>query len=82
MVSPRLARASIADIQSRRLRVGENRPSSSFIVMAITDCRLDYIWNEIQFRLGGHTCDADLEAERHVSDLDPGMEILRHSQCP
>ena len=47
--------------------------------MAIPGCQLDYIWNEIQSRIGGHTCDADLEAEKHVSDLDPGMEILKHS---
>ena len=31
--------------------------------MAISGCQLDYIWNELQSRSGGHTCDPDLEAE-------------------
>jgi hypothetical protein len=34
-------------------------------VMVIPGCQLDYIWNELQSRIGGHTCDPDLEAERH-----------------
>jgi hypothetical protein len=38
--------------------------------MAISGCQLDYIWNELQFRNGMHTCDPDLEAGRQVSDLD------------
>jgi hypothetical protein len=29
--------------------------------MAIPGYQLDYIWNELQFRSGGHTCDPDLE---------------------
>ena len=33
--------------------------------MAILGCQLDYIWNELQSRNGGHTCDPDLEAGRH-----------------
>ena len=33
-------------------------------VMAILGCQLDYIWNELQSRNGGHTCDPDLEAGR------------------
>ena len=49
------------------------------IVMATPGCQLDYLWNELQFRNGGHTCDPDLEAGRQVSDLDLDMEILRHS---
>jgi hypothetical protein len=30
--------------------------------MAIPVCHLDYIWNELQSRIGGLTCDPDLEA--------------------
>ena len=36
-----------------------------WIVMTIPGCHLDYIWNELQSRNGGHTYDPDLEAERH-----------------
>jgi hypothetical protein len=31
-----------------------------WLVMAILGCQLDYIWNELQSRNGGHTCDPDL----------------------
>ena len=48
-------------------------------VMAIPGCQLDYIWNELHSRNGGHICDRDLETGRKVSDLDLDMEILRHS---
>jgi hypothetical protein len=34
-----------------------------WIVMAIPDCQLDYIWNELQSINGGNTCDPDLEVE-------------------
>ena len=34
-------------------------------VMAIPGCQLDYIWNELQSRIGRVTCDPDLEAWRH-----------------
>jgi hypothetical protein len=34
-------------------------------VMAISDFLLDYIWNELQSRIGRLTCDADLEAGRY-----------------
>jgi hypothetical protein len=34
-------------------------------VMAIPSCQLDYIWNELQSRNGGHTYNPDLEAGRH-----------------
>jgi hypothetical protein len=47
--------------------------------MAIPDCQLDYIWNELKSRNEGHTCALDLEAGRQVSDLDLDVEILRHS---
>jgi hypothetical protein len=30
--------------------------------MAIPGCQLDYIWNELQSRIEGLTCDPDLEA--------------------
>jgi len=48
------------------------------ISKAVPGCRLDHIWNELQSRNGGHTCDPDLEA----SDLgcwddttfDPDLE--------
>ena len=33
--------------------------------MAILGCHLDYVWNELQSRNGGHTCNTDLEAGRH-----------------
>jgi hypothetical protein len=35
-------------------------------VVAIPGCQLDYIWNELQSRIGGHSCDLDLEAGRQV----------------
>jgi hypothetical protein len=50
-----------------------------YTVVAIPGCQLDYIWNELQSRNGGHTCDPDLEAGKWVFDLDLDMEILRHS---
>ena len=34
-----------------------------YTVVAIPGCQLDYIWNELQSRNGGHTCDPDLEAQ-------------------
>jgi hypothetical protein len=38
-----------------------------WIVMAILGCQLNYIWNKLQSRNGGHNCDPDLKAERqHV----------------
>jgi hypothetical protein len=33
--------------------------------VAIPGCLLDYICNELQSRIGGCTCDPDLEAGRH-----------------
>jgi hypothetical protein len=27
------------------------------VVLAIPGCQLNYIWNELQSRNGGHTCD-------------------------
>ena len=33
--------------------------------MAIRCCQVDYIWNEPKSRIGGLTCDPDLEARRH-----------------
>ena len=41
--------------------------------MAILGCQLDYIWNELQSRIGRLTCDPNLEAEIQVSDLDLGI---------
>ena len=38
------------------------RPSDT--VVAIPGCQLDYIWNELQSRIGGLTCDPDLETGR------------------
>jgi hypothetical protein len=35
------------------------------IVGAIPGCHLVYIWNELQSRIRGLTCDPDLEAGRH-----------------
>jgi hypothetical protein len=34
-------------------------------VMAGPGCQLDSIWNELQSRIGGLTCDPDLEAGRY-----------------
>jgi hypothetical protein len=39
--------------------------ASRLIVVAIPGCQLDYLWNELQSRIGGLTCDPDLEAGRH-----------------
>jgi hypothetical protein len=36
-----------------------------WIVVVIPGCQFGYIWNELQSRIGGHTCDPDLEAGRH-----------------
>ena len=47
-------------------------------VMAIPGCQLDYIWNELQSRIGGLTCYPNLETGRHKF-LDLGVAILRHS---
>jgi hypothetical protein len=48
--------------------------------MASPGCGLDCIWDELQSRIGGHTCDLDLESGRtQASDPDLDMEILRHS---
>jgi hypothetical protein len=55
--------------------------ANHWIVMAIPACELDYIWNEVQSRNGGHTCNSDLEVGRQASDPDLDMEILRHSGC-
>lgn len=33
--------------------------------VAIPGCQLEYIWNELQSRVGGLTCDPGLEAARH-----------------
>ena len=50
-----------------------------WIIVAIPGCQLDYIWNELQSRVGRLTYDPNLEAQRYVCDLDLGMEILKHS---
>ena len=34
-------------------------------VMAIPSWQPDYIWNELQSRNGGHSCDSDIEVGRH-----------------
>ena len=33
--------------------------------MSIPGYHLEYIWNELQSRIGGHTCDPDVEAGNH-----------------
>ena len=33
-------------------------------VAVILGCQLDSMWSEPQSRIGGHTCDLDLETER------------------
>ena len=47
-----------------------------WIVVAIPGCQLDYIWNELQSRIGRLTSDPYLEAWRSLSgswfgDLEP-----------
>lgn len=44
--------------------------SLSPLVMALSGCQLDCIWNELQDRNGRHACDSDLEARRQTSDPD------------
>jgi hypothetical protein len=34
-------------------------------VVVIPGCQLDYIWNEIQSRIGSLTCDSDIEGGRY-----------------
>lgn len=46
--------------------------------MAILVCQLDSIWNEVQFRNGGHICDLDLKAGWHI----PLIEIFRQKYTP
>ena len=36
-----------------------------WIVVAIPGCQLDYIWNELQSRIGRLTYDPNLEAQRY-----------------
>ena len=46
-------------------------------VIPILSYQLNYIWNELQSRIGWLTSDPNLEAwEIKVSDLDLDMEIL------
>jgi hypothetical protein len=48
------------------------------VVMALPGCQLDYIWNELQSRNGGHTCDPDLGAGRlQASDLDLDIVAMK-----
>jgi hypothetical protein len=35
------------------------------VVVALPGCQLDYIWNELQSRIGGLTYDSDLEIGRY-----------------
>ena len=46
--------------------------------MAILGCQLDYNWNELQPRKGGHICDLSLEVGRHI----PLIQILRREVAP
>ena len=38
---------------------------ASDLVTTIPGCQLDYIWNELQSRNGGHTCDLDCKSGRY-----------------
>jgi hypothetical protein len=38
-------------------------------VMAIPGCQLDYIWNELKFRNGGHTCDPEAERLKLLTQI-------------
>jgi hypothetical protein len=53
-------------ITTKETKLKQEKPKFYLlIVMAIPGCHLDYIWNELQSRNGGHTCDPDLKAVRH-----------------
>ena len=41
------------------------RVSGSVSVVAIPGCQLDYMWNELQSRIGRLTYDPNLEAQRY-----------------
>jgi hypothetical protein len=45
-------------------------------VMGIIGCQLDYIWNELQSRNGGHSCDPDLVMTHAFS---PDLQVGRHT---
>lgn len=45
--------------------------------VALLGYQLDYSWNELKSRHGGHTCDLDLEAVRQYV-FDPDIEAGRH----
>jgi hypothetical protein len=46
-------------------------------VMVILGYQLDYIWNELQSRNGGHTFDPNSKAGRKHA-FDPGLKDRRH----
>jgi hypothetical protein len=47
-------------------------------LLAILTCQLDYIWNELQSRYEGNTCDGNFEArKKHV--FDPALETGKSS---
>lgn len=46
---------------------------SGSIMIAVFGCQLYCIWNELQFRNGGHSFDLDLKARRHHT-FDPSTE--------
>jgi hypothetical protein len=45
------------------------------VVMDIPSCQLDCIWNELQSRTGGHTCDPDLGGIVAKKSLGPGKVL-------
>ena len=47
------------------LRATQHLHRTSLSVVAIPGCQLDYIWNELQPRIGRLTWDPDLEAGRY-----------------
>ena len=51
--------------------------NKGLIILAVPSCQLDYIWNELQSRIGRLTCDPDLEAGRNnnICDLTCVMAI-------
>jgi hypothetical protein len=49
------------------------------IVVAIPDCQLDCVWNVWNPDWKAHQCPLSGGLEIEVSDLDLGMEILRHN---
>jgi hypothetical protein len=45
--------------------IKRDREGHLVLVVAISSCKLDYMWNELQSRIERLTCDPNLEAGRY-----------------